>query len=60
MCLDQMLCRANLLVGQAVIVRQRYDWLMPELGFAVRTLSHEVSLADTNRLERTLTCGFFR
>src|SRR5258708_9490291 len=33
-----MLRRADLLVRQAVIVRQRNRWLKPELSLAVRTL----------------------
>src|SRR5258708_2066936 len=37
-----MLRRADLLVRQAVIVRQRNRWLKPELSLAVRTLHMNV------------------
>jgi hypothetical protein len=37
-----MLRRADLLVRQSVIVRQRNGWLKPELSFAVRTLHMNV------------------
>jgi hypothetical protein len=37
-----MLRRADLLIRQAVIVRQRNDWLKPELSLAVRTLHMNV------------------